>query len=626
MVNIGFSFNYGGEKKSFSAVGKYVIDENLTIEAQLKKYPEFDACEWVLWFENSGKTDSLIISDINDCDIFYTLKNVAPKSHINRAQVGFPCITAMHGCGGDYHFDDRESSLEFNLYDVYIEDEKSRHFENRGCRSSDKTAPFFDIHTRCEGAIIAVGWTGDWRADFTRKGDDIGIKTGLRNAKFYLKPGEKIRTSSTLIMEYGGDEDKHNKFRKLIKKHISHMTDNPQRREHILAFELWGSLPSELMVKRINELAAHDIKIEDIWIDAGWYGEGEIGPTASDPGWWGQAGNWNVNTTIHKKALLDVRDAANAGGYNLMLWIEPERAGKDTSIVKEHPEWFFLSERDEYNALLNYGNEEAREHIYNYISGHVENLGLSCYRQDFNMDPAPLFADNDEENRIGINEIKHIMGMYALWDKLLENYPKLNIDNCASGGRRFDIETLRRSCLFFRSDYQCLFNENSLVLQCHNTGSESYFPYNGCTCKTKSDDYAIRSSYAANWGVACYNTIFQEMDENDFAWLKKTVDEFRSIRRYFSCDFYNHGSADFDETAWSIWQYHDSETDSGIVMAFRRKESPFDNVTLDLKGTMAGEKYIYENLDNGNFFEGENSLKIELPQKRSCTIFKYGLA
>ena len=237
--------------------------------------------------------------------------------------------------------------------------------------------------------------------------------------------------------------------------------------------------------------------------------------------------------------------------------------------------------------------------------------------------PAPLFADNDEENRKGINEIKHIMGMYALWDKLLEKYPKLNIDNCASGGRRFDIETLRRSCLFFRSDYQCLFNENPLVLQCHNAGSECYFPYNGCTSKTKSDDYAIRSSYAANWGTACYNTIYQEMDEEDFAWLKKTVDEYRKIRKYLSCDFYNHGSSEFDESAWAIWQYHDAESDSGIVMAFRRCESPFDTVKLTLKGTKQDEKYIYENLDNGLVFKGENQLVIELANKRSSTIFEY---
>ena len=55
--------------------------------------------------------------------------------------------------------------------------------------------PFFDVHAGGNGAIIAIGWSGGWRADFSRKGDEINIKTGLQNAEFYLKDGEKIRTS-----------------------------------------------------------------------------------------------------------------------------------------------------------------------------------------------------------------------------------------------------------------------------------------------------------------------------------------------------------------------------------------------------------------------------------------------
>ena len=625
MVKTGFSFKYDGVKKIFADSGEYEIDDTLSVSAVRKEYPEFNACEWVLYLENKGNEKSKIISEINDCDIDFLLKNVVERQRINRAEEGFPCITAMYGCGNDYYYNynDRGSSFEFNLYDLFIEDGRCESFANNNGRSSDGTAPFFDIHTKYTGAILAIGWSGDWRADFTRNGDKIEIKTGLKRAEFYLEPHEKLRTTSVLIMEYNQGEDKHNKFRKLMKKYVSHKAENPNRRNGLLAFELWGSLPSEEMIKRINELGSHGIKLEDIWIDAGWYGEGEIGPTAFDPGWFRQAGNWRVNTDVHKKALLDVKETANKYGYNLMLWIEPERAGNNTAIVKEHPEWFFKSDIDKNNVLINYGIDEAREHIYNYISGHIETLGLSCYRQDFNMGPARFFADNDSEGRIGINEIKHIMGMYALWDKLLENYPDLIIDNCASGGRRADIETLRRSNLFFRSDYQCVFNENPLVLQCHNAGSQNYFSYCGCTSKTKSDDYTVRSTFASSWGTACYNANHQTMDENDFVWLKKCVDDYRKIRDYFSCDFYNHGSSEFDDSSWAIWQFHDAEDESGIVMAFRRPNSPFDNVTLSLKGCKNDVEYQFENLDSDEVFTGDSKLKISLPQKRSCVIIKY---
>ena len=197
------------------------------------------------------------------------------------------------------------------------------------------------------------------------------------------------------------------------------------------------------------------------------------------------------------------------------------------------------------------------------------------------------------------------------------------IDNCASGGRRIDIETLKRSIPFFRSDYQCNFNENPEVLQTHNANIQNYFPYNGCTSKTKNDTYAIRSSYSSSWGGAFYNAIFQSFDEADFAWAKKITDEYRSIRKYFSMDFYNHGTSVFDETAWAIWQYHDSETQSGIVMAFRREESPFDAVKIDLKGLLKGEEYEAVNLDDGTARDMQGALEILLPERRTSVIFKY---
>ena len=83
------------------------------------------------------------------------------------------------------------------------------------------------------------------------------------------------------------------------------------------------------------------------------------------------------------------------------------------------------------------------------------------------------------------------------------------------------------------------------------------------------------------------------MSEDDFKWAKQITDEYRSIRRYFSEDFYNHGSKLFDDTSWAIWQYHDDKDQSGIVMAFRRENSPFENVKIALKGLNGGE-YLFE--------------------------------
>lgn len=627
---MNFSFKYGEKiytKADFVKSGDdFVCDLGNQVKVVAKEtiYPEFDASDWVLYFENSGIENSLIFSEINDCDISYTLKNPDIKAVGYKPSDSYPCVTSMNGVVEGYNYleNDKVSAEEYATEDTFLHDCTVRSYKNIGEGSSDGQMPFFDLHTKADGIMLAIGWTGLWRVDFSRNGDIINIKSGLQTAKFYLKPEETLRTSSALVMEYNEGDDKYNKFRRLIKKYFSHKTNYPEKRDGLLAFELWGSLPSEEMVKRLNELRDHGIRFDDIWIDAGWYGEGEVGNSAFVPGWPENTGNWQINEYVHPNKLQDVKEAAKAAGANIMLWFEPERAVRGTPMTKEHPEWFLDVENG--NLLLYYDNEDAWNYVYELLCHYIETLEFSCYRQDFNFIPTEYFEKNDKENRQGVSEIKHITGMYRLWDALLEKYPHLLIDNCAGGGRRFDIETLKRSIAFFRSDYQCNFNENSTVLQCHNAGISKYLPYSGCTTKTKNDTYAIRSSYSASWGGAFYNAIFQDMNEEDFAWAKKVVDDYRRIRKYFSCDFYNHGSEKFDDTSWAIWQYHDEETQSGIVMAFRRDKSPFDNVEISLCG-LADGRYIYTNLDSGETCEGDSTLKISLPEKHSSVIIEYSL-
>ncbi len=625
-----FSFNYGEKRYIFAAENDaiYALEKGITVQVVKKEYPAYDAAEWVLYFENRSGSNSQIFSDICDCDTLLPLTfTVAPKAGYRSTEAD-ACVITMNGMvDGSYYWEnDKVSATEYGFNYEYLDKapDRTKSFCNCGGRSSEGKMPFFDATANGNGYITAIGWTGDWKAAFSKEENGIKITSGLKETNFYLKSGEKVRTSSTLIMGYTKFEDKHNKFRRLIKEHFSHKSCTEAERDGLMACELWGGLPSEEMKKRINELKANDIRFEDVWIDAGWYGQCTKCDDAFTGDWGNHTGEWEINKRVHPNELKDVVECAKSAGMKLMLWFEPERAIEGTEILKLHPDWF-LKIPNVDNAILNYGNNAAKEYVYNLLSSYVKNLELSCYRQDFNIQLTDYFKGNDEENRRGITEMKHITGMYELWDRLHQKRPDLIIDNCSSGGRRIDIETLRRSIPFFRSDYQCNFNENPEVLQTHNANISCYLPYNGCTSKTKNDTYAIRSSYSSSWGGAFYNAIFQSMNEDDFKWAKEVTDEYRKIRKYFSMDFYNHGSSTFDETAWAIWQYHDPDTQSGIVMAFRRCESPFEHINIKLKGIDENKTYIYQNLDSGLLIEGSDTLSVTLPQKRSCTIIEYKL-
>lgn len=624
-----FSLNYGNRQCTFSAVkdAVYELEKGVTVEVVCNNYPEFNATYWTLYFENKSGKKSEIISDIWDCNTLLPLTYPREPRQGFKPIKGDVCVITMTGMveGGYYWQNDKVSATEYNFNREYLDKEPTKRFSNICCRSSEGMMPFFDVTANGDGYIAAVGWTGDWKSQFTKMPEGINMKTGLKETKFYLNSGEKIRTSSTLIMGYTESEDKHNKFRKLIKNHFSHKSNTKATRDGLMACELWGGLTSEEMKKRINEFKAHDIKFEDVWIDAGWYGHATKCDDAFTGDWGRYRGDWEINPRVHPGKLKDVLACAKEAGMKMMLWFEPERARIDSKVVKEHPQWFLSLPGDE-DLILDYGVPDAVDHVLQLLAQYADDLELSCYRQDFNgMSLGAVFKRYDDEDRRGIHEIKYITGMYELWDRLLERYPNLIIDNCASGGRRIDIETLQRSIPFFRSDYQCNFNEEPEVLQVHNTNISCYLPYNGCTSKTKSDTYAIRSSYSSSWGGAFYNAIFQSMNEEDFVWAKQITDEYRKIRKYFSMDFYNHGSSVFDSTAWSIWQYHDNETQSGIVMAFRREDSPFDTVEIKLRSTFENKEYLFYDFNTENTFSANNNLKIALPEKRSSIIIEYKL-
>lgn len=87
-------------------------------------------------------------------------------------------------------------------------------------------------------------------------------------------------------------------------------------------------------------------------------------------------------------------------------------------------------------------------------------------------------------------------GFYKLWDSLLERFPNLMIDDCASGGRRIDLETLKRSVPLWRSDYQCHANYDVIGAQCHNQSFNTWLPFSGTGVGRGCDEYRVRSAYS----------------------------------------------------------------------------------------------------------------------------------
>ncbi len=104
--------------------------------------------------------------------------------------------------------------------------------------------------------------------------------------------------------------------------------------------------------------------------------------------------------------------------------------------------------------LLDLGNPAAQKWLTDHVDKTITEQGIDLYRQDFNFDPLGYWRGNDAPDRQGITENLHVQGYLAYWDELRRRHPKLLLDSCASGGRRNDLETLRRSVPLHKTDYK----------------------------------------------------------------------------------------------------------------------------------------------------------------------------
>ena len=82
-----------------------------------------------------------------------------------------------------------------------------------------------------DGVLVAVGWTGQWHAEFEREGEGLHARAGLADTRFRLRPGEKVRGPRILALLWEGKRlHGHNMLRSLLtRRYLPPLQGKPQR-------------------------------------------------------------------------------------------------------------------------------------------------------------------------------------------------------------------------------------------------------------------------------------------------------------------------------------------------------------------------------------------------------------
>ncbi len=632
-----FSFKYGGvhaAQLSPTVVRsrdgncykvEYTYADGLKVTTEFRYFPKFNAAEWFSWFENVADHPTPIISDLWDCDL------VLPFLHQN-AFKHCPIlpnpddVTKVHHAQGSLWIPEEFCDIVHRLHT-----NKPLDVTASGGRSSQAAAPFFNVEYKGQGISLGIGWSGQWKAHFARNEKELTVRTGIEKVNFKLLPGEKIRTSSVTIMAYDGNFIAgQNKWRRLLKKHFSLIGQPGRDQMGPLCLSLWGGMNTKSALQRISHMKSHGLHevIDYVWMDAGWYGEfTEESPNEYEGNWGAYTGDWRVNKHHHPDGLMDVAKAIRDMGNKYLLWFEPERIAARAPLVTEHPEYLLTG--NNWSKLLNLGDEKVWQYCYDTMVEIIERLQVKCWRIDFNFDPLTCWRAGEAKDRVGINEIKYVMGLWRLWDAVLARFPDLIIDNCASGGRRLDMETIRRSISLWRSDIMCPANCDPDETQTQNLGFPLWLTYSGTgTGRPTGDIYRHRSAYSTSLVMQTYFAATDPLPSDEAcAWMKSIFEEYRRVRPYFSCDFYPLTKATASKDVWCAWEYFRPEDNTGIIQVFRRAQSDYIEASFKLGGLNKDLTYTITDADTGAAIEAsgkvlsEEGWTVAIREKRTAKLF-----
>ena len=531
-------------------------------------YKSFPTVEWTLHFRNTGSAATPIIQGIQALDL--RLQRGHYGEFLLHHAVGSPCAQNDYG------------PLETALAPSTV-----KRIGATGGRPTNSDMSYFNLETATgHGVIMVVGWPGQWSSTWTRDaGTGLHVQAGQELTHFRLLPGEEVRSPLVVLQFWNGDWiGAQNVWRSWM---LAHNVPRPGGKlpepemfgcsSHI--FSEMEQANEENQKACIDRYLAEGLRIDRWWMDAGWYPFAPVG--------WPKTGTWEVDAKRFPNGLRAISDHAHDKGVKTILWFEPERVHPDTWLTKNHPEWIHGGAA---GGLLDLGNAEAREWLTDHVDRLMTAQGIDLYRQDFNMDPLDYWRKADAPDRQGITEIRHVEGYLAYWDELLKRHPGMFIDSCASGGRRNDLETMRRAIPLWRTDWRC----DAIGTQSASYGISLWIPLSG-TGAADADPYTFRSNM-----VPFTNALFDiRTTKLDYNLLRKLVGQWRKITPSYTGDYYPLTSYSTATDTWMAWQFDRPDTGEGMVQAFRREKCIFETGRLKLRGLVPTARYEVTDLDQG---------------------------
>ncbi len=588
----------------------------ITVTVYATLYKEFAIIEWTVWLSNTGSEKSGQIHAFNALyDIF------------GEEASGEYRVTTFEGGHEDY--------TSFLAETKTLDLGKSRLLGGTGGKSSVAWSPYVNIQWANEnadwgkeGVFISNGWSGQWSTKVQNVGGGVEVTAKQERLDTYLNPGEAIRSPLMTLLFWEKDLMRsQNLWRRWV-----YNVAMPQPDGEPIPTMIHGNTAQDtaLTVKATTENQIDFIKqwVElgfdiDAWqMDAGWYDMAN-GSTA-----WQDTGSWEPSDKRFNGTLKPIADELDKHDIDFILWYEPERLVTYSDWHKQFKDTDFIIQSITGWHCFNLSSDEATDWLIDYMCDNIDRNGVDVYRQDCNLNDgsslSSFWQELDEDGRRGYVENRYIINYLRYFDAIVEHTGTF-IDNCASGGKRLDLESTKRAVALWRDD-KCY---EATLTQCQSWGINFFMPYSGQGSLDQMSGtmaYTFRSNMMTYTGFPWKLTV---INDANIDLHKQVIEEHKTYAHYLTQDYYPLTPFSQEETAWMGWQYNDASDSTGIVQMFKRMESDQDSAIFYLNGLDAKTTYHVEDIDTGEFVEltgqqlMQDGVQINIQDEFGAKIFHY---
>ena len=172
-----------------------------------------------------------------------------------------------------------------------------------------------------------------------------------------------------------------------------------------------------------------------------------------DDGWFGKRdndrsslGDWVPDPAKFPNGIGHFAKQIHDLGLQLGVWFEPEMVSPDSQLYQKHPDWVVRHPYERISVgrgqyVLDFANTAVLEAIFAAIKKVIVETDLDYIKWDMNRNITEAYSPYLADEGIPQTEFFHryILGVYALYQKILTDFPEILIEGCAGGGCRFDL-------------------------------------------------------------------------------------------------------------------------------------------------------------------------------------------